>query len=172
VILGCSAALFGILAVPLVALGKVEFPTFDLFGGDNETRTTSSTLGPLPAVQCAALRSVRDAGNAAFAATFNGSPAVPWPADRATTDGLLARYEFTLQSARADVPPQIAGELEQVAQHVHAGRAILARAASRKAYVDAVTGEVLGGFAELNRADETLGSACGEHFTFWPRGTT
>jgi hypothetical protein len=166
VILGCSALLFGVLAVPLAWLAQVDLFDFDLdlrvFG------PPGPTLAPLPAAQCAQLRRVRDAGNEAYRATSGDPLARDWLTDRARTEVALARYEFILQSVRASVPPQIAGDFEQVAHHVHAGRVILARSANRQAYIDAVTGEVLGGFGELNNAGATLGSACGEHFTFWP----
>jgi hypothetical protein len=161
--------LFGVLAVPLLWLAQVDLFDFD-FSLDipNMFGPTGPTLAPLPAAQCAQLRRVRDAGNVAYRATTGDALARDWSTDRARTEVALARYEFILQSARANVPRQIAGDFEQVAHHVHTGRAILARSTGRKAYVDAVTGEVLGGFGELNNAGETLGSACGEHFTFWP----
>ncbi len=169
-ILGCSALLFGVLAVPLVALGRVEFPAIDFFGDDRELRPTSTTLGALPASQCSVLRSVRDAGNAAFAATFEQRSGIPWSEDRARTDVLLARYEFTLQSARASLPPQFGDDLREVAESVHFGRATLAASPTRSAYRDHVVPDVMRGFSALTDIEAQLGSACGERFTFWPHG--
>jgi hypothetical protein len=168
VVLGGSALVFAVLAVPLIALSNVDFPSIEFFGDEGESAPTSTTLAALPASQCAVLRTLRDTGNAAFDATFDGPLGPTWGADRAGTDAALARYEFALQAARPSLPAQFSDDLRQVAEYVNDGRAILADSVTRHEYRYRVASEVTGGYFVLTDIETQLGSACGNGFTFWP----
>jgi hypothetical protein len=142
-------------------------PTIDFDAGFGAA-TPGSTLAPLPERECAVLREVRDAGNAAHEDWANASAATPWPRARGAFDERLARYELTLLAASRASPRALRPDLRRVAREVSAGRRELARAGSAVQYQRRVADEVFDGFLRLNRAGGNVGSACGEGFTFWP----
>jgi hypothetical protein len=157
--LGWSAALFAVLATPLaLAVGHG--------GGRRSVEATASTLGPLPNHTCDALRAVADAGSDAYDAVMVSGPRVAWERQRGEIDAALARYEFTLQSARRQVPPVLRDTLGLAAQEAHRGRAELALARDHGHFMESAFLRVVNVFGAMIELRDHLGDACGDDFTF------
>jgi len=125
-------------------------------------------LAPRPAAQCRRFRTIRDAGYASYDATTRARTRADWAAAKPEIDQVLAQYEFVLQGARKDAPPQVKEDLREVAANGHYGRVVLGAAGSSAEFADHVTGDLFNGFGALMRVESKLGSACGRGFTFWP----
>jgi hypothetical protein len=168
--LGWSAVIFGVLATPVACLSLIDlgFDLDDLFI-DGPAQPPPSTLPPLPATQCRALQAVGEAGNDAFSATAGARRSRrAWSEQQRSIDVVLARYEFTLQSARLQLPPQLPPELGHVAQQVRDGRVELAQSRSGDEYDDRVMGNVFNGFGSLVAVAAMVGDACEDEVSFLP----